>query len=173
MSARPLYLDAGRRWEVALDERALEVRCEGRAPVRFPLSRLSRVVSHRDAQWQTEALLGCLEAGVPVAFLNARGEPVGWCFGPRRKETSLASLLREGLAHPEWDDRYGSWRSGAERREILGALMACRLHRREPTAVDARAALFNLHRRRFGVPMGPHFRAIRAALHGVVISDLA
>ena len=123
MSLRPLYLEAGTPWQVKLDAGvALHVSAAGRARSLYPLQRLARVVCGAAAQWDTAALLACLRAGVPVLFHDGHGDPIAWCFGPRRRETTLQQLLREGLDHIDWAEHFSRWQHAAQRREVLAAL---------------------------------------------------
>lgn len=174
---RPLYLDAGLPWQVRLDEGpALHVSAPGRARSLYPLQRLARVVSPSHAQWSTVALLACLRAGVPVIFHDAAGEPVGWCFGPRKRETTLGSLLREAMGHPLAASLFGDWQRAAERSEILAALRVLAVGSRQLDTAAVRARLCNLHRLRTGEPAGAALRALQRAnaalvaerLHGLV-----
>ncbi len=174
MSAtRALYLDAATSWQVKLDDGvALHVSAPGRARGLYPLARLARVVSPADASWTLPALLACLEAGVPVVFHDAYGEPVGWCFGPRRRETTLTALLREGLGHPEWDASFAVWRAAAERRQVIAALRGTETSGGRLDAAAARVDLCNRHRRRLGRPAGPHLRALQRAAAALAAEQL-
>lgn len=168
MMPRPLYLDPGVAWQVRLDDGvALHVVAEGRARSLYPLGRLSRVVCGRDAQWRTDALLACLEAGVPIVFNNARRDTIGWCFGARRRETTLAQLLREALAQPDWQPRFDAWMHAVERREILAALAHMHLWAASLDRLHVRALLCNRHRRRIGAAPGPWLRALRQSAAGL------
>lgn len=174
---RPLYLDTALAWRVRLDDGpALNVSAPGRARSLYPLRRLARVVSPSHAEWTTPALLACLRAGVTVVFHDAVGDTVAWCFGPRKRETTLASLLREALDQPQWAELIGGWVQAAHRREIISAVHglgagACRL---DPAA--ARVRLCNMHRLRTGQPAGAWIDALIQAnaalvaerLHGLV-----
>lgn len=174
---RALYLDAARPWQVALDDGpALRVSAPGRARSFYPLARLARVISPSHAQWSTPALVACLRAGVPVLFHDAAGDTLGWCFGPRKRETTLASLLREALDQPQWAALIDTWLEAAHRREMMAALRAMNTVSVlvEPAAV--RAHLCNLHRLRVGRPVRGWLVALQRAadalaaqrLHGLV-----
>ncbi|MFO1291830.1 MAG: hypothetical protein U1F07_02000 [Rubrivivax sp.] len=165
---RPLYLDRGVPWQVRLDAGvALSVAAEGRARSLYPLRRLSRVVCGRNARWRTDALVACLEAGVPIVFHGAHDETVGWCFGARRRETTLAQLLREGLAEPDWPERFETWRAALQRREMRAALAQLRVCAAHHAPAHVRALLCNRHRLRLGVPVGPWLRALTQAAAGL------
>ncbi len=174
---KPLYLDANLHWQVALDDGpALHISAPGRARSLFPLQRLARVISPSHASWTTAALLGCLRAGVPVVFHDAGGQTVGWCFGPRRRETTLASLLREALDLPYGPDLLREWQRTQARREMLDTLRALGTASADLSAIAVRARLCNLHRQRLGQPAGPWLRALQGAnaawvaqrLHGLL-----
>lgn len=170
---KPLYLDAGITWQVALDAGpALHLSAPGRARTLMPLSRLARVVSPCHAQWSTPALLACLAAGVPVLFQDRHGDTVAWCFGPRRRETTLGNLLREALDQPDGLDLIDRWRTAEARREMLAALRATgvTIGRLDPT--DARARLCNQHRLRLGRPAGPWLRALQRSTSALVAQRL-
>src|SRR5690625_6343858 len=71
MSIKPLYLAHGRHVRVRNQDDVLVVRSMGRAASIYPFKRLSRVVSANDVHWHNGALLACLQAGVPVSFIDA------------------------------------------------------------------------------------------------------
>lgn len=170
---RPLYLDAAIPWQVRLDDGpTLNVSAPGRARSLYPLRRLARVLSPCGAQWSTEALLACLRHGVPIVFHDSAGEPVGWCFGPRKRETTLTGLIREALDQPNWAEIFGTWERATHRREILGVLRGLGVSSRslEPTAVRAR--LCNLHRIRFGRPARAWINALCRASAALVAEHL-
>jgi len=174
---KPLYLDPAQHWQVVLDDGpTLNISAPGRARSLFPLERLARVVSPCHAQWTTAALLACLRAGVTVVFADANGQTVGWCFGPRRRETTLACLLREALGLPQGAELLTDWQRAQARRGMLEALRDLQVSSRELTPVAVRARLCNLHRQRLGQPAGPWLRAMQGLteawvaerLHGLV-----
>ena len=174
---KPLYLDAAQHWQVTLDDGpALNISAPGRARSLFPLQRLARVVSPSHALWSSAALLACLRAGVTVVFTDAGGQAVGWCFGPRRRETTLTCLLREALGLPQGGALMADWQHAQERREMLDTLYALQVSSRELTVIAVRARLCNLHQHRLGQPAGPWLRALQGLteawvaerLHGLV-----
>jgi hypothetical protein len=157
---RPLYLDSGLDWQVRLDDGpSLHVSASGRARSLFRISRLSRVISPARARWDTDALLACLRVGVPVLFIDAKGETVGWCFGSRKRESTLANLLRIAVDEPDGGTWIRDWERAAARREVMATFRAiglCGLHSSEHLeAAGARSRLCNWHRRRLGWAVGP------------------
>lgn len=165
----PLVLDPALSWTIQIDQNvALRVAAPGRARTLYPLSRLGRVVCGRRAQWQTEALVACLEAGVPVLFTDLRGRCVAWCFGQRRREGTLEQLLVEGLSHPEWPSWFDQWRTAFARREMLACLREFGLHSGSLEQASVRARLCNWHRQRLGFGVGPYLHSLEAVTLGVV-----
>lgn len=173
MTARSLYLDSACRWRVHLDDGvALSVLTEGRARSRVPLTWIARVVSPTSAQWDTSALMACLRAGIPVIFHDGRGDPVGWCFGSRRRETTLTTLLREGLGQSDWDSRFECWRQACARREMLDFLRRAGhgCANLEPSTV--RTVACNLLRERTGRAVGEHVGALHRGAAALVAGHL-
>lgn len=173
MSLRPLYLEGGTEWRISLDDGvALRVSAVGRARSLYPLQRLARVVCGASAEWETAALLACLRAGVPVLFHDAHGATMAWCFGPRRRETTLAGLLNEGFRHPDWPAFFSQWQQSATRREVLAALREMNTCSQRLDTAAARAHLCNLHRDRTGRAAGPWLRALKRAATALVAENL-
>lgn len=119
---KTLYLDGARRSLVLLDGPALRVVSEGRAESLYPFRRLARVVVCGPVRWDGDALLACLEGGIPVTFLNSDGEPRAWCLAPQPRPSSLSRMLDDFLARPDWLSRFQNWRRAAERGAILAVL---------------------------------------------------
>lgn len=166
MSLRPLYLDQGPTWQVELDEGvALRVWAPGRTRAIVPLAQLARVACPATAQWETAALLATLESGVPVVFHDHRGDPVGWCFGPRRRETTLGHMPRIATAEPGWDASFDDWRRAEATRQAKRALDRVDPQRpgRPASARAVRALLCQRNLERSGLAAAPWARALRRA----------
>lgn len=165
-SGQALYLASGAALDVSLDSGiALKVQAPGQARSLYPLRRISRIHSATDVHWSIDALLGCLEAGIPVVFHDAAGNIRGWCFGPRQKETTLAALLREACAHPDWPQFWAAWIHRIDRREARAVARDLRITWQPgQTAAQLHINLCNLMRDRWQCPPGPWVRALRAAL---------
>ncbi|MCX9157923.1 CRISPR-associated endonuclease Cas1 [Niveibacterium sp. 24ML] len=169
----PLYLDAANTWSIKLDQGiALHVSAPNRARTLFPLRRLSRVISPSTATWTTEALLACLRAGVTVVFHDKHGEPVAWCFGPRKRETTLGELLRSALAHTDGLTELMAWRHITEHNTLLATLIKAKIAQRTHTPESARAALCSLHQQRLGKPVGPLLRSLERSASGLLAQHL-
>lgn len=124
---RTLYLDGGRRALVLRDGPSLRVVAEGRAHGMYPFRLLARVVVCGPVQWDSEALLACLDQGIPVTFLTAEGDPRAYCLAAQARRQPLNDRLEEFLERPDWRTLYENWRRAAERREIMGVLRRLKL----------------------------------------------
>lgn len=139
---RPLYLDGREPLSVSLDGPALCVRGLKRADGRYPLGRVSRVLVSGIVNWQTEALVACMKAGIMVCFADADGVIVGHCVGANHRPTSLSRRLDEFLDRPDWETLYQNWRESAERDAILTLQRRLKIRFPSLRARDARKALF-------------------------------
>ncbi|MBW8269026.1 CRISPR-associated endonuclease Cas1 [Caldovatus aquaticus] len=123
-----LHLDGAERpVAVLLEGPALRLRRPAVADAFAPLARLARVVVHGTrVQWRTEALLACLEAGVPVAFLGRRGTLAGLLLPlrPPSQRAGLAAALDAAAALPGFRRRLEDLCRAEERRALLAALRA-------------------------------------------------
>jgi hypothetical protein len=121
---KTLYLDGRRGMRVALDGPALRVVTTGRADGRYPLGRVTRVVTIGNIAWQPRALLACFHFGVSVAMLDRRGRFVRLCFAAENEANGLARHLGELLEVERYRRRFERWRHAAQHRargEVLAA----------------------------------------------------
>lgn len=174
MTARPFYLQPTLPARVSLDAAvALRVHIEGQSGLRTPLAKISRVVCNHHVQWESDALVACLQHGVPIAFLDARGKSIGWCFGARRRETTLANLLARSLEADDWDQRFAPWLEGQQRARAAQALLLCGLSTSGVHLNNVRNVLCNLHRTRLGAPAGAALAKLEALTRCDVAGALA
>jgi len=115
---RPLYLGLARGASVDLDGPALLVRAPGRAAVRYPLGRVSRIISHIGVQWCSSALAACLERGIPIIITRPGDGLLGHVLPAVRAPAWVDCDLQEFLDRPDWRDHYANWLR-AERMRIL------------------------------------------------------
>ncbi len=78
---KPLYLGAIAQLKVELDGPALCVSSPVQARALYPLRRLSRIITNHTVQWSMKALMACAQRGIPVTFVNRRGDVLGYLFG--------------------------------------------------------------------------------------------
>lgn len=164
MSIKPLCLGYGIGARVRSEKNALVVRAAGRAASIYPFKRLSRVVSANDVHWQCGALLACLQAGVPVSFIDHTGKPLGYCNGVRRRETTLEGLLRYAIENPQWEKRYKTWLSGMQNQAMREAVRRAGLRCWVLRAQTVRAGFCNAWLKKTGRPAGHLFRHIDGGL---------
>lgn len=105
----PLFLDVSVANTVVLDGPALRVQTHERVDVWYPLRRLARVVVTGRVEWETQALLACLEAGVPVAFRRRDGTLIGHCLSDVSSRVSLEALLVSAVQVPGGEQIYQRW----------------------------------------------------------------
>ncbi len=129
--ARPLYIDARTRANVAVDGPALRLDQRGWAPRWFPLGRISRVVVAGDAQWQTAAIAACLDRGIPIV-VSASGRGIaGWIVPRHARPRALENHLHELAERPDWQADIDDWHRAEERRAILALLRKIRMRARD------------------------------------------
>ena len=109
-----LYLDSLQADHVSLDTVALRVQTHAQVTLFYPLRRIARVVVTGKVEWQTAALLACLDYGIPLAFRERDGRLIGHCLSERSNQTPLEALLVYCADHPEGDDLYQQWRCQEE-----------------------------------------------------------
>lgn len=114
---KPLYVQENRA-AVRLDGPALKVRVPECADRRYPLRRVSRVISARGVDWETGALLACAERGITVSFLDEEGATLARCIGRCEDRLSIHTRLIEALSRPDWQERYDGWLLAMERMAV-------------------------------------------------------
>ncbi|TSE31878.1 CRISPR-associated endonuclease Cas1 [Tepidimonas charontis] len=116
----PLYLPGRVATRVGLDGPALLVQRAHQADNRYPLGRLSRIVSGLNVTWQAQALRACIDERIPILFLAADGQPSAYLYPVQRAPSRLDALIEELLDRPDGLVYYAQWLR-AERMRILHA----------------------------------------------------
>lgn len=107
--ARTLYLGARSQKHIGCTEEALVVRNAEQQTLRYPLARVSRIVSSPQNDWSGAALELCMRHGVSITWLNARGDALGSCR-PHTASTPRAAVALEAMLEtPEGYERYLAW----------------------------------------------------------------
>jgi hypothetical protein len=131
IGARPLYVDSTAA-AIRLEGPALVVARAAQADTRVPLRLLSRVVVRGCVPFATDALLGCLDAAVPVTFVALDGRVIGHGIaGATRARSpvawSIASALARLVSEPTWPDVMATWRRHAEQAAMLRSCQRLRI----------------------------------------------
>ncbi|MEW6039536.1 MAG: CRISPR-associated endonuclease Cas1 [Pseudomonadota bacterium] len=167
---KPLYL-YGSNLQVANDGAALRIIQPEHAPRWYPLGRLSRVVSARNVEWSTTALLLCAEAGVTVTFLGTDGGLAMRCIGRRPSpQDRFAQRLTEFLLHPDRDALYADWLNAVERSAIRSLIRRAGLSPApDLTGTELRRLFLNSAREMGGYDA---YRTIGAQLRSLLASHV-
>ena len=107
--ARTLYLGARSHKQVSSSAEALVVRNAEQQTSRYPLARISRVVSSTCTDWSGTALSLCLQAGIGITWMSAKGEALGTCYPRQRTYPQAAVALEMLLETPDGFEQYGAW----------------------------------------------------------------
>ena len=116
--ARALYLGTRDKKHVSCTAEALVVRNDRAQTLRYPLVRVARVVSSTVVDWSGAALALCLQHGIGISWVNARGEALGTCDPHLRQHPQFASALDLWLETPDGPERYQLWLR-ARRMDVL------------------------------------------------------
>lgn len=140
----PLYLYGRVSTHVGLDGPALLVRRADKAPGRYPLSRIARIIAGQRVEWSADALAACLRHGLPIVFLDRAGEPAGYLHATQSRPSRLDDILNELLDRPDGTQQYTLWLR-AERMRILHAWRASRSAQGQAVADEAYKELVRQH----------------------------
>ena len=110
LDARTLYLAAPEPLRVTSTGEALVIsRADGHV-MRIPISRVLRVVCCPTVDWSGAALGLCMQRGVPLCWLDGRGEAQGHLWPQRTRPVDLAdTLLALAADAPGWGVAYDNW----------------------------------------------------------------
>lgn len=118
---RPLYIDGCEGLRVEWLAPALQVCVPDQAEQWFPLQRVSRVVVCGKAEWQTEALLACAEAGICVTFLDDEGVVIARWLGKSGERDLFLQRLADVLDRADGRDCYDNWLRAMRRQAVLSS----------------------------------------------------
>ena len=155
---QPLYVGGTERWQVRLTHGALELTHARQPPRRFPLARIDRVICRRTLQWSGDALIACLQHGIPVLFEDGRGTTLGYALPAVAGDDALHGCLQRLAGSPEGRVSFDNWLRH-RRREVLAAWWGDYFTRNPQSRGDLYAEL----KRRF---------VYRAEVHAVLAATL-
>jgi len=180
MEPKTLYLDGRQPIAVRLDGPALRVETPDRAPGRYPLRRLARIVVSGEVDMATPALVACLGLGIVVVFLDGEGSLAGLCVGYGPSQMTLHERIIEFGQQPGWQEIYENWYAAMERRRVLVLVRRLRLSVTEFRPLTVMLHLFSrashlpvrvIHRARSWAEAAAHACAARAALESGIAPD--
>lgn len=149
MMALPLYLHNGSALRLDLDPaRRLRIERKDLPERRIPLHHVSRIVCSSSLDISSRVLMACMQSGIPLAVVGAKGETLGWCMGTRRKETSLRQLLLQALDDQAWPTHYGDWLAQQHAAIAAQTLLLCGVATTAAARNNPRSALCNAHRQK-------------------------
>ena len=108
-SLKAIYLMSIHAQHIDCDDVRLIVRAERSAPRPMPLSRIERIVSGHNAQWNGRAIAACLLRDIPIIWLDERNQPVGDAHPLHREGGPLHHDIQHYLDLPDSMTRYANW----------------------------------------------------------------
>ena len=133
--------------------------CRGR----FPLNRVSRVLSSRHVDWRGEALVACMRAGVCIIFLDGHGSVYGTCEPPLVRVSPITEALDELVEESDWPNTFDNFMRHL-RSHALKAWIEESSNTMLPRGVVAAWNKVYVHRGEVPVPMRFEFRGLVRAL---------
>lgn len=106
---KPVYLNGIDRIRVRASAEALAIVRPGRDIARLPITRISRIIASRLVDWDAEALILCLEHGIPIIFLDNTGQATGICQPRHLRADSLGTLIESAMEQASWPQRHENW----------------------------------------------------------------
>lgn len=156
-AARALYLGARDKKHITCTEQALVVHNALRQTRRYPLERVSRVVSSTATDWSGDALALCLKRGIAITWVDGGGNALGASYPAQRHYPPAAAALEMLTETPAGQERYTNWLR-SRRMEVL-------LRWGKTCATDTQPALWEATKREwvYGQRFSVH---LPDALHG-------
>lgn len=116
---RALYLMARRRMAVRASAGSLAVFERKGCKARYPLARISRIVSTRHVDWRGEAIMACLADGIGIVFVDGRGAWYGSCAPAVIQPSPMSELLDELVSDSRWPSTFDNFMRHLRSRMLL------------------------------------------------------
>jgi hypothetical protein len=116
--ARSLYLGHGDHKRVSCTEAALVVTNNQKQIYRYPVNRLSRVVSSPSVDWTGAALVLCMRQSIGIAWLDTQGSALGCLYPQHDREHEFKTALELMLETPDGLVLYQHWQR-SRRMQVL------------------------------------------------------
>lgn len=110
--ARALYLGSKEPKHIAATSEALVVTNTQRQVQRFPVIRIARIVSNRLVNWSGEALMLCMDRGIPITWLTPQGQAIGSAHPLRRAHLDSGTALELMVETNAGLQTYRHWLNG-------------------------------------------------------------
>lgn len=104
---------------IMLDGTSLKIIEEGKSLSRFPFKRLSKIICKGSVNFDTTALLTCLDNNIGVYFLNSKGDLRASCFGSYTVEKSFERVISEFLEMDNWQEKLLLWENNNYRKNLM------------------------------------------------------
>lgn len=117
---RALYLAGSEHKHVDCTDAALVVQNARGQILRYPVSRVARVVSSPRVDWAGRALLLCQRSGIPITWVDSHGEATGTLFPAQARSLSLHQMLEVVLESDPGAQDFRHWQQH-RRMQVLQA----------------------------------------------------
>ena len=107
--ARALYLGTRDKKNVTCTDQALVVNNVQHQTRRYPLERVSRVVSSTVTDWSGDALVLCMKQGIGITWLDGKGRALGTCYPAQRRHPPFAYAVEMLTETSQGLERYQNW----------------------------------------------------------------
>jgi hypothetical protein len=106
---RALYLAGSEHKHVESTDAALVVQNARGQILRYPVARVSRIVSSPRVDWAGSALLLCQQSGIPITWIDSHGKATGTLFPARSRSLSLHQMLEVVLETKPGAEDFLNW----------------------------------------------------------------
>ena len=117
---RALYLAGSEHKRVDSTDAALVVQNARGQILRYPVSRVARVVSSPRVDWAGSALLLCQYSGITITWVDSHGEATGTLFPAQARSLSLHQMLEVVLESDPGAQDFRNWQQHG-RMQVLQA----------------------------------------------------
>ncbi|WP_299022456.1 CRISPR-associated endonuclease Cas1 [uncultured Photobacterium sp.] len=113
-----LHIQGHALQHASLDGKALKITLSGQSPLRFPLTRISRITISGRCNVPIEVFIYCVTRQIPVTFFDGHGHIRGQLLPHLRQPEPLGFYLEQLPYHSGFKTVYALWLDN-QRRHIL------------------------------------------------------
>lgn len=125
---KSLYLMGKTRLNIETDGTRLCIHAEGQ-PVRpIPYPRISRIISSHNTHWHGQAIIGCLQHGIPIIWLDQHNRPMGDTHPIYQNASELHHSIENYLDLHDWQEHYANWHKHRRMENLKHAILQAELH---------------------------------------------